>query len=323
MPTTPEPPILIQSSYNQLCIQVHLSTEGVHILLLSVCNQNSSSQQWKWNEDNQLYNSVISKCISTGLENLLELRDCASGDSLQHWLCANHFIEQPSTGNCITTSEDSHQLIVEKCIIENNRQLWNKYTDNLQDEMERSLIRMLGDDSQSAEPTETICPIPGYHTVAECYDQKIHHGWSLCQQLGYFVTGLYHVGDLHLITDFRCCFTSHVFTGQPETPSSIELEICVNKTWWSAFNRKGWFMCSPGSYFKGYLKGEGEGWHAIQQVQCCRTEQAPSNYRQCHTQDANGAGGLHQCSRTAYHIAGVYKTDCSFVECVEKLYCCI
>lgn len=291
----------------------------MYTLLLTTCNQDSLFQQWKWNGENQLYNPTTSQCISSTAEKALELHSCTSGDTLQQWLCANHFIEQPSNGNCMTVGKDLDQLIIEKCIMDNNRQLWNRYNGNSQSEMDLSL-NLSANHSWAAE---SICTIPGYHSVAECYSERIHRGWSFCQRLGYFVTGLYHVSQLHLITDFRCCFTSHVFTGQPETISSIEEEICANVTWWSSLNTKGWFKCPIGLYFKGYLKDVQDGWGTVQQVKCCRTAQAPSIYRQCYTDSTDGSEGLHECSRTGYHIVGAYKTDCSFVECVERLLCCI
>ena len=316
----PEPTILIQSIYNGLCIEVQSTIGGVCILLLNTCNQNSAVQQWKWNEDNQLYNLDTLKCISTGPEGSVELRNCTRGDVLQQWLCVNHFIEQLSTGYCITVREDTRQLIVEQCNMENYRQPWNKYNNSLQNEIGFSLLHLLGDDSQDAE---SICTIPHIHTIPECYNESVHLGWSSCQLLGYFVMGLYHTGNLNVITNFRCCYTSHVFTGQPETASSVEQEMCDDVTWWSSHSTMGWFKCPTGLYLKGYLKGEREGLLAVQLARCCRTAQAPSIYRHCYTDSTFGSKGLHECSRTGYHIAGVYKTDCHFMECIEKLLCCI
>lgn len=319
LPAGPEPPVVIQNSRDGPCIQVDLNTGD---LLLSGCNQNSLAQQWKWNEHNQLYNPVTLKCISTGVDGSLELHSCSSGDALQQWLCANHFIEQPSTGNCITVS--GHSLIAEECTMENKRQLWNKYNNSLQSEIEDTFLHLLGDDSQALELEKSICTIPGYHTFDECYDEKVRFGWSVCQRLGYFVSGVYHLGYIsHVITDLRCCFTPHIFIGQPETLSTIEQEVCVNMTWWSSSNANGWFKCPAGMYFKGYLKGVQIGWQAVQKVRCCRTVQAPSLYRQCYTDSSDGSEGIHECSRAGYHIAGIYKTDCSLIECVEKLLCCI
>ena len=291
----------------------------MYILLLNTCNQNSAVQQWKWNKDNQLYNLDTLQCISTGPEGLLELRKCISGDVLQQWLCANHFIEQPSTGNCITVKENTQQLIVEQCNMENYRQLWNKYNDSLQSEIGFSLLHLLGDDST----VEPICTLPHIHTIPDCYNETVHLGWSSCQVLGYFVTGLYHMDNLNLITKFHCCYTTHVFTGQPETASNAEPEICDDVTWWSSQSSMGWFKCPTGSYFKGYLRGEKEGLLAVQLVRCCRTVQAPSIYRYCYTDSTFGSKWLHECSRAGYHIAGIYKTDCHFKECIEKLLCCI
>lgn len=273
-------------------------------------------QQWKWTEENQLYNPVTLKCISTGPEGLLELHNCTTGDTLQQWLCANHFIEQPSTGNCITVSEGSQQLVAEKCVKEKNMtQTWNKHN---------RLFHLLADDSQAPDSVEPICTVPGRHTITACYRETINLGWTVCKRLGYYVKGLSHLSIFHLIIDFDCCFTPRVFTGKPETPSSIEEEICVNETWWSSLNVKGWFKCPTGFYFKGYFnKGGQKGWHAVQQVRCCRTAQVPPIYRQCYTDATDGSKTLHECSRAGYHIAGVYKTDCSLIECVEELYCCI
>ena len=314
--------VLIQSIHNGLCIEAQVTIGGVYILLLSTCNQNDAAQKWKWNEDNQLYNLDTLKCISTGQEGLVELRNCTSGDGLQQWLCANHFIEQPSTGNCITVKENSQQLIMEQCSMENYRQLWNKYNNSIQNEIGFSLLHLLGDDSQDSQ-LEPICTIPHVHTIPECYNETTHLGWSFCQLLGYFVTGVYHMSGLNVITDFHCCYTTHVFTGQPETASSVEQEICEDVTWWSSHNLMGWFKCPTGLYFKGYLKGEEDGLLAVQLVRCCRTAQAPSVHQHCYPDGTFESKGLHKCSRTGYHIAGVYKTDCHSAECIERLYCCI
>ena len=315
-----ELPILIQTSYGGACIQANLVNGGKYVLLLSDCNQNNSMQRWKWNEENQLYNPVVLQCISSRQDGLLELRNCTSGDTLQQWLCANHFIEQPSNGNCIAVSKHSHQLIVEKCNTEKNMtQTWNKYN-NLQSEIENSILHLLGDNSHSPQ---SICAPSGYHTVVECYNEKIHLGWSVCNRLGFYVTGLSHLGILHLITEFKCCYTPHVFTGQLETPASIEEEVCVNEIWWSFLKVKGWFRCPTGYYFKGYFKGGQNGWHAIQQVRCCKAARAPLSYQDCYMDDTDGSNGQHKCSRAGHHIAGVYKTDCSFINCVEQLFCCV
>lgn len=319
--------IVIQSGFDiNLCIGVHLINNEKPILqlLLSVCNESSLLQQWKWNEENQLYNPTTLKYIATGKERFLELKDYKSGHPLYEWLCADHFIEQPSTGKCMTVSEDSHQVIVEKCVLRNSRQLWNKYTNNLEDEMEHSLLNLMGKDSQAAEPAvESICTNSSRHTITKCYtvNSGASLGWLFCRILGYYVTGFYHKDDL--TTDFQCCFTSHVFTGQLETSPTTEEEICVNTTWWYSTNEMGWFRCPAGFYFKGYLKGEQKGWHAVLEVRCCRTAQAPPDYRRCYTNSTDGSEGLHKCSHIGYRIAGLYKTDCSSMECVEKLRCCI
>lgn len=305
----------IQNGYNGSCVQASLTAEGVYILLLIDCNQQSLMQQWKWNEDNQLYNPTTLKCISTGPEGLLELRDCTSGDTLQQWLCANHYIEQPSTGNCITVSEDSQQVIAEQCVAEKSTtQKWNKFNE---------ILYLPGEDLPDSKPVEPICAVPGYHTVTECYKEDIELGWSVCNQLGYYVKGLSHPRIFTITEYFNCCFTPHVFTGQPGTPSTIEEENCVNETWWSSLNTKGWFKCPTGYYFKGYFKQGLKGWHGVQQVRCCKPAQAPSIYQYCYTNSTNELKGLHQCSDPGYHIAGVYKTDCSLADCIEEIYCCI
>jgi len=282
---------------------------------------------WQWNGDNQLYNPTTLKCITTNAEGLLELRSCEEDDLTQQWLCADHFIKQPSTGNCITASDDSDHLMAERCALMNSKQRWNKYTGSTESEMEEALLHMLGDNTNTNKSTvETICTIPGYHTVEECYSQRILPGWSYCSRKGYFVTGLYHIdNEFHQrITDFHCCFTSHVFTGEPETLSTIEEEICTTVTWWSSLNRTAaWFRCPTGQYFKGYLKVSKDGLDAVQKVKCCKTDKAPQTYRQCYTDPSNNSDGLHKCNRAGYHITAVYKANCSLLHCIEKLLCCI
>lgn len=324
--TKPEPPLSIQSMDSGLCLHNQPITFDANSLVLDVCHHNSSSQLWQWNGNNQLYNPAILECISTDPDGLLELRNCTDNDMTQQWLCADHFIKQPSTGNCITVSEDSHHLVAERCALVNRKQMWNKYNGNTESEMEESLLRLLGDNINTNETTaETICTIPGYHTVAECYSERVLTGWSLCRRQGHYVTGLYHISNkfLQRITDFYCCFTPHVFTGEPETLSTIEEEICENVTWWSSLNRMGWFQCPTGMYFKGYLRVNREGLDAVLQVQCCKTDQAPKVYRQCYTESSGNFDGLHKCRRTGYHITGIYKTDCHLLQCIEKLMCCI
>ena len=223
----------------------------------------------------------------------------------------------------MTVSKDSHQVIVEKCVLGNSRQLWNKYTNNFEDEMEHSLLNLMDKDSHAAKPVESICTNSSRHTITKCYIENIEDGpeWLLCRVLGYYVSGLHHKDGL--TTGFQCCFTSHVFTGQLETSPSTEEEICVNTTWWSSADEMGWFRCPAGYYFKGYLKGGQKGWHAVLEVRCCRTAQAPPDYRQCYTNSTDGSEELHKCSHTGYRIAGLYKTNCSSMECFEKLRCCI
>ena len=266
-------------------------------------------QQWRWNDKNQLYNPATLKCISTGPEGLLELRDCTSGDCLQEWLCANHYIEQPCTGNCITVSEDSYHLVAEPCAEEKStNQKWNKF---------KEILTLLGDIS-APKSVEPICTVPGYHTITKCYKGDIKLGWSVCNRLGYYVKGLSHARTLTVTEYFNCCFTPHIFTGEPGTPSRTE-EICVNETWWFS-NTRGWFKCPMGYYLKGYFKEGLKGWHADQQVRCCKPAQGPSFYQHCRT-NSTDVQGLHQCP-DGYHIAGVYNTDCSQTDCVEDIYCC-
>lgn len=283
--------------------------------MLADCDQNSLMQHWNWNEENQLYNPATLKCISTGPEGLLELRDCTSGDTLQQWLCANHYVEQPSTGNCITINEDSHQLVAERCAEEKSAaQKWNKF---------KVIIIFPGSNIPAPKSVEPVCTKPGHHTVTECYKEDIKLGWSVCNRLGYYVKGLSHPHILTITEYFNCCFTPHVFTGEPGTPSSVEEEICVNETWWFSPNTEEWFKCPEGYYLKGYFKEGERGWHAIQQVRCCKPAQGPSSYQHCQTESADGPKGLHQCRDPGYHIAGVYNTDCSLTDCVEQIYCCI
>ena len=307
----PEPIILIQSSYNGLCIEVQLTIGDVYIPLLSACNKDSTGQQWKWNKDNLLYNLDTLKCISTGSGGSLELRNCTTGDSLQHWLCADHFIEQPSTGNCVTVNKDSQQLITQPCNVTNYRQLWNKYDseDYLQT---NSLQPLLGSSAN------LICTTPNLHTIPKCYNET---GWSYCQVLGYFVIGLYHDSNSNLITKFYCCYSPHVFTGHPETAKAVEKEECRDVTWQSESSGK-YFKCPNGFYFKGYLNGE--GLLTTQKIRCCRTAEAPSRWWHCERDNIYRTRDLHKCFREGYHIAGVYKTtDCLSAECVERLLCCI
>ena len=323
--TKPEPPLSIQNMDNGLCLHSQPSSTGFNLLVMDTCHHNSSSQSWQWNGNNQLYNPTTLECISTNPDGLFELRNCTD-DMSQQLLCADHFIKQPSTGNCMTVREDSDRPVAERCTLMNHKQKWNKYTGSMESEMEESLLRLLGDNTNMNETTvETICTIPGYHTVAECYSERVLTGWSLCRRQGHYVTGLYHISNrfLQSITDFYCCFTPHVFTGEPETLSTIEEEICENVTWWSSLDKIGWFKCPTGLYFKGYLKVSREGLNAVLQVRCCKTDQAPQVYRQCYTDSNDDSEGLHKCRRTGYHIAGIYKTDCHQLQCIERLLCCI
>ena len=267
-------------------------------------------QQWKWNKDNQLYNLDALKCISTGSGGLLELSNCTTGDSLQHWLCADHFIEQPSTGSCATVDRDSQQLIAQPCNLTNYRQLWNKYEagDGLQT---NSLSHLPG---SSLNP---ICTIPHLHTTPKCYDAD---GWTRCSVSGYFVRGLYHGGNSNLITKFYCCYTPHVFTGRPGTATGVESETCSDVAWWSQNSVK-YFKCQNGFYFKGYSNGE--GLLTAQKIRCCRIAKAPLRWRHCESNTFR-TRTLHKCFREGYHIAGVYKTaSCTSAECIERLLCCI
>jgi len=319
----PEPSLSIQSMDSGLCLH---STIDANSLVLDTCHPNSSSQLWQWNEDNQLYNPANLECISTNRDGQLELRSCIHNDMSQQWLCADHFIKQPSTGNCITVSEDSPHLIAERCALPNRKQMWNKYTGSTESELEESLLHLLGDNTNIDEPTaEIICTMPDCHTVAKCFRERVLTGWSLCEREGHYVAGLYHFSNrfLQVITEFYCCSTPHVFTGKPETLSTIEKEICKNVTWWSSQNRAGWFQCPTGMYFKGYLKVDREGLDAVLQVQCCKTDVAPKVYRHCYTESNGYSSELHKCSRTDYLIAGIYKTDCHLLQCIERLLCCI
>ncbi len=80
------------------------------------CNSSLSQQFWRWTENNTILNIASYLCLTTvggsgtGSEGgneteVLALAPCMDSDNRQKWSCAGSFIQQPTSGKCLTTSD--------------------------------------------------------------------------------------------------------------------------------------------------------------------------------------------------------------------------
>ena len=350
----PTEAFLIQSSYTNSCLAIDAvdhtddleEFESLYKVTLAECNRTAREQYWLWTDNDQLLHFGTYLCLATvvstesELDDTLFLKLCNQKDSAQEWLCAESFIEQPMSAKCISvkhsetvdyaeeldqfsnneTAPNNLTVSMEGCSGTSANQLWNALT-------------QFASDFESEE--QTICALSEAHQLTRCYvkdmDASQPSNRTTCDRHGYYTAAFYHtnVQSLDTITGMKCCATSYVFTGRPESPIAIHQEECQEVEWWSyedATVAEGWFRCPvEGMFLKGFFLSPEEGLRGIRSAKCCKPASSPSRYEHCYTDRLQRveSSGMHACSLSGYHIAAAYKTACSRFNCIEEITCCI
>lgn len=98
---------------------------GLYNVSTAECNSSLSQQFWQWTKNDTILNIGSYLCLTTtvtgsgigsdgGSETeMLALSPCMDSDSRQKWSCAGNFIQQPTSGKCVTTSDDSEEAGVD------------------------------------------------------------------------------------------------------------------------------------------------------------------------------------------------------------------
>ena len=87
--------------------------EALYIVSLAHCNSSQPQQFWLWTTNDTIINAGSYLCLTTvdGVENdeddeeeNLALMPCLKSNRRQKWNCAGEYIEQPTSGKCLTAS---------------------------------------------------------------------------------------------------------------------------------------------------------------------------------------------------------------------------
>lgn len=258
------------------------------------------------------------------------LTNCStSGEPSQLWLCAEHFIQQPASGKCITaraTEVDDYyvdsleslgaegEVVLEYC--SHGERVWQEW---------------VGVDDNSNQTEPSICSLSlDEHQVSRCFEQDMTDPglWVTCNRLGYFVSGLHHSqpDGNGRVTGLQCCAASGVFSGAPDSPDPAHEEGCQDVEWWrfeDALINEGWSRCPEGTFLKGLLLSPEPGTIGLQRAKCCWLgSTTPTDYIHQYTDSAINAGetGVHACL-PGYHVAALLKITCTGLDCVEEITC--
>ena len=89
-------------------------TPNLYNVSMTECNSSLSQQFWQWTENDTILNIGSYLCLttvdesSTGSEDneaeMLALTPCTDSDNRQKWSCTGSFIQQPTSGKCLTCS---------------------------------------------------------------------------------------------------------------------------------------------------------------------------------------------------------------------------
>ena len=341
---------LIQSRHTNSCLDIdyldspeqNLESASLYKVVLAECNSTAREQYWMWTDNNQLLHFSTHLCLAAAASNESEFTDtlfltlCNQRDSTQEWLCAESFIEQPTSARCIAvkhsetvdyaeeldqylnneTTSNNLTVSIEDCSAASTNQMWNAITQSV---------------SKFESEEQTICTKSETHRLSRCYVKDMEpSNRTTCDRPGYYTSAFYHINwqSLDSITGMKCCATSHVFTGRPESPVAIHQEECQEVEWWSyedATVAKGWFRCPvEGMFLKGFHLSPEAGLHGIRRAKCCKPATSRSQYEHCYTDRVQRLknSGVHACSLSGYHITAAFKTACSQFACIEEITCC-
>ena len=87
-----------------------------------------------------------------------------------------------------------------------------------------------------------------------------------------------------------------------------------------------WAVCPTGYFLQGLWRNDGVGWiYQIELAKCCKPNTLPDKYGHCYNENIWGSFdhyGLSECKRGGYYAAGLYKSNCNTLGCIEMLKCC-
>ena len=93
-----------------------------------------------------------------------------------------------------------------------------------------------------------------------------------------------------------------------------------------AFRKNVWALCPTGYFLRGLYRNDGDGWvYQIEEALCCKPNTFPDKYQDCYNENIWGSFdhiGLSRCKRAGYYVAGIYKSNCETLGCIEELKCC-
>ena len=344
----PTEAFLIQSKHSNSCLDIdyvdirkqNLESAILYRVVLAECNRTAREQYWKWTDNNQLLHFGTHLCLGEATSesnDALFLKLCNQRDSTQEWLCAESFIEQPTSAKCITVKySETVDYAKELDQFSNNE---TDYTVSLEDCSGASTNQMWGAvypqlTSENESEQQTVCTASEKHQLSRCYvkDMDISQlsNQTTCDRPGYYTSAFYHIKSQSLdgITGMECCATSYVFTGRPESPIAVHREECQEVEWWSyedATVAEGWFQCpAEGMFLKGFHLSPEAGLGGIRKAKCCKPASSPSRYEHCYMDRLQKleSSGVHACSLSGYHITAAFKTACSQFDCIEEITCC-
>ena len=87
-----------------------------------------------------------------------------------------------------------------------------------------------------------------------------------------------------------------------------------------------WAVCPTGYFLQGLWRNDGAGWLSqIEVGKCCKPITLPDHYGACYNENIWGSFnhyGVSECKRDGYYVAGLYKSNCNTLGCIEMLKCC-
>ena len=148
-------------------------------------------------------------------------------------------------------------------------------------------------------------------------------GWSKCHSSFPFINGLYRnkaarrSNDwIYLLEEAKCCNNGY---------SNAQ---CVQANWVASFDRnRNWNVCPSGYYLSGLFRSSGNNLHNIEHAWCCKPRGAPNNYKSCYIENVWSKfdwnrKGMVTCTRSDHYIAGLYRSICDKMYCIEEFKCC-
>lgn len=104
---------------NSCLTAMKISTQKLYHVSTGECNSTLPQQFWKWTDNDTILHVGSYLCLATanqtdstnnnedGDVEMLVLRPCVESDGRQKWSCSGQYIQQPTSGKCITEREQA------------------------------------------------------------------------------------------------------------------------------------------------------------------------------------------------------------------------